>query len=281
VTDPRKLRPSELCRLLNSTPLGEVINQGQLRSQRTRAGLRIGGAHHVDFLRYVAWLLHDRHSPKPESGNSPAVIDLAEAAEGAAAIGSRRKQVRGHGQKLTRKQEAVIAAMLTETTHTAAARKAGISEATLYRWMDQTGFRTAFRQARRELVEGAVGRVQAATGQAVEILLYVARNGRRDGDRVRAANSLLDHAFRGLTDANILHGEGQSEAPSSMSTTQIVMVLAARLRQLDSVELPTAEKSRLTAILADAVLRALDKDELNKRIEALETVLLARKDQEP
>ena len=25
-TDPRKLRPSELCRLLNSTPLGEVIS---------------------------------------------------------------------------------------------------------------------------------------------------------------------------------------------------------------------------------------------------------------
>jgi hypothetical protein len=234
----------------------------------------------VDLLRYVAWLLQDRHSPKPASDNSSVVIDIAEAAKGAAAIGSRRKQVRGHGQKLTRKQEAVIAAMLTEPTHAAAATKAGISESTLYRWMDQPGFRAAFRQARRELVEGAVGRVQAATGQAVEILLDVARNGRRDGDRVRAANSLLDHAFRGLTDADILHGEGQTEAPSSMSTTQIVMVLAARLRQLDSVDLPTAEKSRLTAILTDAFLRALSVDDLNKRMEALEAVLRSRKDDE-
>ena len=30
-TDPRKLRPSELCRLLNSTPLGEVLSERQLR----------------------------------------------------------------------------------------------------------------------------------------------------------------------------------------------------------------------------------------------------------
>jgi hypothetical protein len=95
---------------------------------------------------------------------------------------------------------------------------------------------------------------------------------------VRAANSLLDHAFRGLTDADLLHNEGPVEEQTSMSTTQVVMVLAARLRQLDTVELPTAEKSRLTATLADAMLRALDKDELCKRMEALEAVLLNRKD---
>jgi hypothetical protein len=65
-----------------------------------------------------------------------------------------------------------------------------------------------------------------------------------------------------------------------MSTIQIVMVLATRLQQLESVDLPTAEKSRLTAILADAALRAIDKDELNKRMEALEAVLLARRDKE-
>ena len=37
-TDPRKLRPSELCRLLNSTPLGEVISERQLHRHRSRAG---------------------------------------------------------------------------------------------------------------------------------------------------------------------------------------------------------------------------------------------------
>ena len=70
-TDPRELRPSELCRLLNSTPLGEVINAGQLHRHRTRAGLCIGDAHHVDLLRYMAWLVKIRHAPKPEHDSDP------------------------------------------------------------------------------------------------------------------------------------------------------------------------------------------------------------------
>ncbi|GIW78787.1 MAG: hypothetical protein KatS3mg105_0594 [Gemmatales bacterium] len=69
--DPRRLRPSELCRLLNSTPLGEVINERQLHRHRTRAGLRIGDARHVDLLRYTAWLVHIRHAPRPEPEGDP------------------------------------------------------------------------------------------------------------------------------------------------------------------------------------------------------------------
>ena len=69
--DPRRLKPSELCRLLNSTPLGEVITERQLYRHRTRAGFRIGDGKHVDLLRYAAWLLHVRHEPKPESDGDP------------------------------------------------------------------------------------------------------------------------------------------------------------------------------------------------------------------
>src|SRR6516225_2109744 len=115
--------------------------------------------------------------------------------------------MKGHGQKLTRTQEAVIAALLTEPTHAAAAAQAGVSEATLHRWLRLPEFRDAYRRARRDLVEGAVGRLQAAAGQAVDTLLAVAKEGARDGDRVRAAVALLGHAFRGLTDADALHGE--------------------------------------------------------------------------
>ncbi|MGE0609950.1 MAG: terminase gpA endonuclease subunit [Pirellulales bacterium] len=70
-SDPRKLRPSELCRLLNSTPLGEVINERQLHRHRTRAGMRIGDSRFVDLLRYVAWLVDVRHAPKPEPDADP------------------------------------------------------------------------------------------------------------------------------------------------------------------------------------------------------------------
>ncbi len=69
--DPRRLRPSDLCRLLNSTPLGEVISERQLHRHRSRAGLRIGDARHVDLVRYVAWLVQVRHAPKPEVDPDP------------------------------------------------------------------------------------------------------------------------------------------------------------------------------------------------------------------
>src|SRR5262245_25809567 len=139
----------------------------------------------------------------------------------------------GHGQKLSRKQEQAVAALLSEATLQAAAARAGVSASTVKRWLKEPEFRAAYRQARRELVEGAVGRVQAATGQAVDTLLAVAKGGVKDADRVRAAVALLDHAFRGLTDADALHGEREAGAASPMDTGEVVRVLAGRLRQVD------------------------------------------------
>jgi hypothetical protein len=281
VTDPRKLRPSELCRLLNSTPLGEVINQGQLRRHRTKAGLRIGDARYVNLVRYISWLVQARHAPKPAPDTIPPVVEtLAEAAQGAAALGSRWKQVKGHGQKLTSKQESVIAALLTEPTYAAAAKKAGIGETTLYRWLKLPDFRAAFDEARRELVKSALRRLQAGTIQAVETLFEVSRHGRRDGDRVRAALGVLDHALNGLADFHLLYTEQQAEETAPMNTTEVVQMLASRLRQLDAAQLPTTEKARLTGMLSDAYLRAFSVDDLNKRMEALEAVLRSRKENE-
>ncbi|MCP4301072.1 MAG: hypothetical protein GY783_10845 [Gammaproteobacteria bacterium] len=69
--NPRQLRPSECCRLLNSTSLGEVINERQLHRHRTRAGTRIGDGKHVDLLRYTAWLVEERHRPRPADEGDP------------------------------------------------------------------------------------------------------------------------------------------------------------------------------------------------------------------
>ncbi len=54
--DPRKLKPSELTQLLNSTPFGEVTNERQIRRHRNRAGFTIGDGQSVDLFRYSAWL---------------------------------------------------------------------------------------------------------------------------------------------------------------------------------------------------------------------------------
>jgi hypothetical protein len=171
-----------------------------------------------------------------------------------------------------------VAALLSEPTLEAAAAKAGISTKTLKAWLKRPRFQAAYRQARRELVEGAIGRIQAATGQAVDTLVAVARDGKKDGDRVRAAVALLDHASRGLTDADLLHADRTARGATPMGTAEVVQLLAARLQQVDAADLPTGEKARLTSTLADALLRAIAVDVLDKRTEALQAVLIGRKD---
>lgn len=63
MVDLRRMRPSELARLCNSTPLGAVITERQLHRHRTRAGLRLGSGQEVDVFRYLAWLGDAVHRP--------------------------------------------------------------------------------------------------------------------------------------------------------------------------------------------------------------------------
>jgi len=79
VLDPRQLKPSAACRLLNSTPLGEVIGDRQLYRHRMRAGFRIGDGKTVDLVRYAAATrdfnpLHWDHVTAVEAGLPGTVV---------------------------------------------------------------------------------------------------------------------------------------------------------------------------------------------------------------
>jgi hypothetical protein len=98
--------------------------------------------------------------------------------------------------KLRRKGQAAIAALLTEPTHAAAAAKAGISEATLHRWLRRPRFLRSYRAARRRVVELAVSHLQQGSVEAVDAL----RRGLKCGNplaEIRAAQLVLEQAFRG------------------------------------------------------------------------------------
>lgn len=73
----------------------------------------------------------------------------------------------GHGEKLTRNQEAAIAALLDQPTQEAAAGAVGVTPKTLREWLKQPAFQRAYREARREIVEGAVVRLQQLCLSAV------------------------------------------------------------------------------------------------------------------
>jgi 5-methylcytosine-specific restriction endonuclease McrA len=72
------LRSVDLVRLLNSTPLGEVINERQLYRHRTRAGLRIGEARRIDLLKYIVWLIEQRQARTRKTARDKGRVAVAE-----------------------------------------------------------------------------------------------------------------------------------------------------------------------------------------------------------
>src|SRR5512141_2925908 len=77
----------------------------------------------------------------------------------------------GHGEKLGRKQEDAIAALLSQRNVEEAARAAGIGTRTLLRWLKLPDFQAAYRQARRAAFGQAVARLQRGTSAAATTLL--------------------------------------------------------------------------------------------------------------
>jgi DNA-binding MurR/RpiR family transcriptional regulator len=107
--------------------------------------------------------------------------------------------MRGPGEKLTRKQEVAIAALLTAPTIADAAHAASISEPTLWRWLQRDDFQAAYRQARREAVSQAVAYLQRVAGEAVDTLRAVMQDAQKPASaRVSAARAVLDLAIRGV-----------------------------------------------------------------------------------
>ena len=107
--------------------------------------------------------------------------------------------MRGHGEKLTRKQEQAIAALIAESTLEKAAEKAGVSVSTLYRWLQKEEFQKAYQAQRREVVNHAVTQLQRATTTAVSTLEDVMRDATAPASaRVSAARAVLEMAVEGI-----------------------------------------------------------------------------------
>lgn len=103
----------------------------------------------------------------------------------------------GHGQKQDRREELALAALLSESTIALAAKKAGISESTLLRWLATPEFRARHREARRQVVEHAITAAQQTTTEAVVALRRNLTCGSPAGE-IAAAKAVLDFAVKGI-----------------------------------------------------------------------------------
>ena len=103
------------------------------------------------------------------------------------------------GSILGRKQEEVIAALLTQRNVEEAARTAGIGTRTLMRWLQMPEFQKAYRQARRDAYSQAVARLQQGTSAAATTFLKTMIDpGVPASVRLRAAEAIFNHAVKAI-----------------------------------------------------------------------------------
>jgi uncharacterized protein YggE len=102
--------------------------------------------------------------------------------------------------KLTPKQDALIAALLTSPTIQDAARTVGVSETTAHRWLrTDEAFTAVYLKARRQAVGQAIARLQQLSSGAVAVLAQVASDKQAPASaRVAAASKILDTAIRAV-----------------------------------------------------------------------------------
>lgn len=104
----------------------------------------------------------------------------------------------GHGNKLSRKKEQAIIALLEAPTVKEAAEMVKINPATLYKWMALPEFEEAYREARHRAMGEAIARLQQASSEAVDTLRDVMGDQEATpASRVTAARTVLELGMRG------------------------------------------------------------------------------------
>ncbi len=100
--------------------------------------------------------------------------------------------------KLPPKQEQALAALLTHANVRDAAAEAKVSEATLWRFLRDPAFSERYKQARREITDHLIARLQADSVRAAKILMDVAEDvSAHASARVSAARTIIEQALRG------------------------------------------------------------------------------------
>ena len=108
--------------------------------------------------------------------------------------------MKGNGSlmKISGRQERLISFLLSDRTAEEACQRAGVAFTTYWRWMKgNEDFLREYRNARKRVLEGTVGRLQAVVHKAIDTL---ERNLNCENPSVetRAASIVVTQAIRGL-----------------------------------------------------------------------------------
>lgn len=105
----------------------------------------------------------------------------------------------GHGTKLGRKREDAIAGLLSQRNVDEAAHAAGVGARTLWRWLRDPEFQTAYRKAKRAAYGQSLARLQQASNAAVAVVLKVMLEPTTPASaRLRAADIVLTRSAKAI-----------------------------------------------------------------------------------
>jgi DNA-binding MurR/RpiR family transcriptional regulator len=98
---------------------------------------------------------------------------------------------------LPRKQAKAITALLDHRTVGEAADAVGVGQSTIFRWMQDSNFQSAYRDAKYRIVNHSITRLQQVTGEAVETLVEIMKDEAKPASsRVACAKAILDMSVK-------------------------------------------------------------------------------------
>ena len=110
----------------------------------------------------------------------------------------------GHGEKLSRKMNDFILALMTAGTLDEAAAAVSISSATARRWYRLDVVRTELKRLQGEVVGHSLSRLKLSASEALEVLRSVANDKvSPPSARVAAARAILDNVFKSIETTDI------------------------------------------------------------------------------
>ena len=100
-------------------------------------------------------------------------------------------------------KEKILIALIETSSIREAAKKSGIGEATIYRYLQDKEFLAEYRNARRQTVESAIAQMQNAASEAVERLkeLQYCEN---PAVAARCAQIIFENSIKGMETTDIL-----------------------------------------------------------------------------
>ena len=114
--------------------------------------------------------------------------------------------------KLSRKQQRGLLALFSSKNMLAAAKKAGVSRMTMYRWLQEPFFREELRKQNEYVLLDSLLHLQRSSSKATDLLLNIALNTKLPASpRVSACRTIIEMCLKNTKFDDVLKRDGVLE----------------------------------------------------------------------